>query len=224
MKYSNDYESAPESLKSRRFEAAVTAGARLFLEKGIDNVRMTDIADETGIGVATLYRYFGTKTRITIIAMTHLWNDINKMFTGVYESEVFLKQTGIKQLSDLMRMALVFYSAHRDFMKLLGEFDLFLIRESVPKEELVGYEQSIINFYPLFEQAYQTGLRDGTVREMENFQLCYTTFAHALMELSKKLMQGELLPSDHFSDAGSELSLLIDTALYYLRKGEENGE
>ena len=212
------YEFSPESLKSRRFEAAVTVSAKLFLEKGIDAVKMTDIANETGIGVATLYRYFGTKTRITIAAMTHLWNDMNKMFLGVFESEVFLRQTGIKQLSDLMRMTLVFYNAHPDFMKLLGEFDLFLMRENVPKEDLTEYERSVINFYPFFEQAYQAGLKDGTVREMENFQLCYIAYAHALMELSKKLMQGELLPSDNFNNASAELSLLIETAVYFLRK------
>ena len=212
------YEFSPESLKSRRFEAAVTVSAKLFLEKGIDAVKMTDIANETGIGVATLYRYFGTKTRITIAAMTHLWNDMNKMFLGVFESEVFLRQTGIKQLSDLMRMTLVFYNAHPDFMKLLGEFDLFLIRENVPKEDLTEYERSVINFYPFFEQAYQAGLKDGTVRELENFQLCYVAYAHALMELSKKLMQGELLPSDNFNNASAELALLIETAVYFLRK------
>lgn len=214
----NSYEFSAESLKSRRFEAAVSVSSKLFLEKGIDAVKMTDIANETGIGVATLYRYFGTKTNITIAAMTYLWNDMNKMFSGIFESEVFLRQPGIKQLRDLMRMTLVFYNAHRDFMKLLGEFDLFLIRENVPKEDLEGYERSVINFYPFFEKAYQAGLEDGTVREVENFQLCYTTYAHALMELSKKLMQGELLPSDNFSNASQELTLLIETAVYYLRK------
>ena len=147
----NSYDFPQESLKSRRFEAAVSVSAKLFLEKGIDAVKMTDIANETGIGVATLYRYFGTKTRITIAAMTYLWNDTNKMFSGIFESEVFMRQPGIKQLSDLMRMTLVFYNAHRDFMKLLGEFDLFLIRENVPKEELDGYEKSDIDFQLFFQ-------------------------------------------------------------------------
>ena len=82
----NSYDFPQESLKSRRFEAAVSVSAKLFLEKGIDAVKMTDIANETGIGVATLYRYFGTKTRITIAAMTYLWNDMNKMFSGIFES------------------------------------------------------------------------------------------------------------------------------------------
>jgi len=219
----NSYNFPQESLKSRRFEAAVSASAKLFLERGIDDVKMTDIANETGIGVATLYRYFGTKTRITIAAMTYLWNDMNKMFSGIFESEVFMKQKGIKQLNDLMRMTLVFYNAHRDFMRLLGEFDLFLIRENVPKDELEVYEKSVINFYPFFEKAYQAGLEDGTVRELENFQLCYLTYAHALMQLATKLMQGELLPSDNFSNASQELSLLIETAVYYLRKDPQNG-
>jgi AcrR family transcriptional regulator len=219
----NSYDFSQESLKSRRFEAAVSVSAKLFLERGIDAVKMTDIANETGIGVATLYRYFGTKTRITIAAMTYLWNDMNKMFSGIFESEVFMRQPGIKQLSDLMRMALVFYNAHRDFMKLLGEFDLFLIRENVPKEELDGYEKSVIDFYPFFEKAYQVGLQDGTVRELENFKLCYLTYAHALMELTKKLMQGELLPSDNFSNASQELSMLIETAVYFLRKEPLDG-
>ena len=140
----NSYDFPQESLKSRRFEAAVSVSAKLFLEKGIDAVKMTDIANETGIGVATLYRYFGTKTRITIAAMTYLWNDMNKMFSGIFESEVFMRQPGIKQLSDLMRMAMVFYNAHRDFMKLLGEFDLFLIRENVSKSMFRRMNRHII--------------------------------------------------------------------------------
>lgn len=51
---------------------------------------MTDIAEESGIGVATLYRYFGTKTSITIAAMTYLWNQMNDMFSEIFESEIFL--------------------------------------------------------------------------------------------------------------------------------------
>ena len=98
---------SPENLKNKRFEAAVAASAKLFLENGIDNVKMTDIAEKSGIGVATLYRYFGTKTRIAIAAMTYLWTDLQNMFSGVFDSDVFRSQSGIKQLTDLMRLGLV---------------------------------------------------------------------------------------------------------------------
>ena len=179
---------------------------------------MTDIADECGIGVATLYRYFGTKTGITIAAMTHLWNELKKMFGGVFESPVFKKQTGLKQCADLMRMFIVLYEAHPAFMKLLGEFDLMIVREKVPKDQLKDYDRSIINFYEVFESAYLTGLADGSIREIPDFRLFYVTFAHALMQMCMKLIQGELLPSDNFSIAKDELNMLIEAAACYLRK------
>ncbi len=208
----------PQNFRSKRIHHAIEVSSQLFLRNGIENVKMTDIADECGIGVATLYRYFGTKTGITIAAMTHLWEELKKMFGGVFDSPVFKKQTGLKQCSDLMRMFIVLYEAHPAFMKLLGEFDLMIIRENVPKDKLVDYEKSVLNFYPVFETSYLAGIEDGSVREIENFQLFYLSFAHTFMELSKKLIQGELLPSDNFSVAAKELETVIDAAVYYLKK------
>lgn len=207
-----------QNFRTKRINHAIDVSAKMFLQKGIENVKMTDIADECGIGVATLYRYFGTKTGITIAAMTHLWDEMKAMFSGVFDSPVFKSQTGLKQCSDLMRMFIVLYDAHPTFMKLLSEFDLMIIRENVPKEKLRDYDKSILNFYPVFERAYRAGLEDGSVREIEHFQLFYVSFAHTFMELSKKLIQGELLPSDDFSLATKELETIIDAAVYYLKK------
>ncbi len=212
----NEY--SHDNIKNKRIENAIRISAEMFLENGIDNVKMTDIADESGVGVATLYRYFGTKTGILIAAMTYMWGDLKVMFSGVFESDIFISQSGIKQINDLMRMYIVLFTAHKDFMRLLAEFDVFIRREGVSKSELEDYDRSIINFYPVFENAYKTGLADGTVREVENFPMLYLTYAHSLMELSKKLVQGEITPSDNFNNAEAELNLLIDTAVYYFRK------
>ena len=208
----------PQNFRSKRIHHAIEVSSQMFLRNGIESVKMTDIADECGIGVATLYRYFGTKTGITIATMTHLWEELKKMFGDVFDSPVFKKQTGLKQCSDLMRMFIVLYEAHSAFMKLLGEFDLMIIRENVPKDKLVDYEKSVLNFYPVFESAYLAGLEDGSVREIENFQLFYLSFAHSFMELSKKLIKGEILPSDDFSVATKELETVINAAVYYLKK------
>ena len=117
-----------------------------------------------------------------------------------------------------MRMFIVLYEAHPTFMRLLSEFDLMIKTENVPKDQLVEYERSVIDFYPVFESAYLAGLADGTVREIEHFDLFYLSFGHSLMELSKKLIRGELLPSDDFSVATKELETIINTAVYYLKK------
>ena len=204
--------------RESRFESAVCVASELFLERGIAHVRMTEIARRTGVGVATLYRYFGTKTGIAIAAMTYLWKQLRKKFSGIFDSDVFRRHSGYKQVYDLMRMFLVLYTAHRDFLKLLGEFDLLLVREAVPKEDLEEYAQSIINFYPVFESSYQIGVSDGSVRPLPNVGLFYVSNAHSFMELSKKLLQGELLSTDDFSNGERELEMMIESAAYYLKK------
>ena len=208
---------SPKKLKDKRVERAVAVCAELFLANGIENVKMTDIADVSGIGVATLYRYFGTKIGIAIDAMTFLWDDLKNLFSGVFDSETFLSQTGIKQLQDMLKMFIVLFTAHKDFMRLLGEFDRFVIHENVPPEQLEVYERSVINFYPVIERAYNKGVEDGTVRKIPEFRIYYLTFAHALTEMSKKFIDGEILPSDDFSDAEKELAMLIDCAVNYLK-------
>ncbi len=206
-----------ESMKMRRIRRAVEISAEMFLKDGFDSVKMSDIADESGVGVATLYRYFGTKTGIVIAAMTYLWNKLNEMFSGVFESSVFLAQSGLKQVKDLMRMYIVLFEAHKDFMRLLGEFDLMIIKEDIPREMLAEYEKSIFNFYDIYAAACKTGIADGTIRRDVDLQLFYLSYGHALMELTKKLIKGEVLPSDNFAEGSKELQMLVDTAVEYLR-------
>ena len=113
-------EFSQKNLKDKRMERAVSVCAELFLEHGIENVKMTDIADQSGVGVATLYRYFGTKTGISIAAMTFLWYDLRSLFSGIFDSESFTGQTGLKQMQDLLRMFVVLFKAHKGFLRLLG--------------------------------------------------------------------------------------------------------
>ena len=44
---------------------------RVFSERTIESVTMTDIAKEAGVGIATLYRYYSTKPKLVlaIVAM-----------------------------------------------------------------------------------------------------------------------------------------------------------
>lgn len=205
-----------KNLKVQRTDRAVLTAAQLFLKQGIEEIKMTDIADASGVGVATLYRYFGTKPRMVTEAMTYLWDEVNELFAGVFDTKEFMQQPGIKQINDLMRMYLVLYEAHSDFMRLLGEFDTYIVREQIAKEDLQKYESSIINFYPVLVRAYEKGLKDGTVRRVDNFKLHYLTYAHALLEMCKKFVKGELLPSDRSEYAVAELELLINTGVNYL--------
>ena len=50
-------------------------GFRIFAERGIEPVRMQDVARECGLGIATLYRYFNTKLAFVIAIGTKKWEE-----------------------------------------------------------------------------------------------------------------------------------------------------
>ncbi|MCR5168051.1 MAG: TetR/AcrR family transcriptional regulator, partial [Oscillospiraceae bacterium] len=145
MENEKKYDLSAQAIRTRREELAVASAARLFLEKGLDNVRMTDIADDCGVGVATLYRYFGTKTIIAIEAVSYLWNDLGRLFEERFREEELSSLSGIERLDRLIRMFTLLYSSHKDFIKLLDDFDRLMVTEGVPKEQLAEYEKNVFN-------------------------------------------------------------------------------
>ena len=64
-----------------------TQAAALFLRDGIEAVRMTDIAEASGVGVATLYRRYKTKTALAVRAGTYMWERFNKRIGYAIETD-----------------------------------------------------------------------------------------------------------------------------------------
>ena len=62
-----------ENFKNQKMEEVIASALKVFLKKGIDSTKMTDIAAQAEIGVASLYRYFKTKPEIVVEAACILW-------------------------------------------------------------------------------------------------------------------------------------------------------
>ena len=79
-------------------ETIVGCAAALFLAHGIEDVKMTDIAAEAGVGVASLYRHFQTKERLAILAGSFLWKDLRVLFESELNPESLSPFTGMEQI------------------------------------------------------------------------------------------------------------------------------
>jgi AcrR family transcriptional regulator len=73
MPVHNPRKDADQKAANRR--KLLEAGYRLFTGKTIDGVSLEMVAKEAGIGVATLYRYFGSKTDLAIAVSVWKWQE-----------------------------------------------------------------------------------------------------------------------------------------------------
>lgn len=210
------YEDYLNRYRNEKKAAIARQAAQLFLQKGIEPVKMTDIAQYCGIGVASLYRYFGTKTSLVTAAGSTLWIDVQKHFEEMYGSKEFLAKSGLEQVRELLRLFLVLFSTRKEFLRFLAEFDAFVTANKVSPDELAPYEKSVLDCWPVFQKSWQTGCLDGTIRMDADGRKVYLAMTHALMSMTQKFLKGTVLPSDDFSAAEQELDLLVEMALQYI--------
>lgn len=204
-----------------RLALVTNQAAALFLRDGIAAVRMTDIADASGIGVATLYRRFKTKTSIAIHAGMHMWGLFNDRIRRAIETDAFLAMNGAERLTMLFEKYIAAYSAYPEFVRFLDEFDHMVLAEGAEPEELSAYGRAIDSFYIIFEDAYQLGCADGSVTRKVDFPVLYRTVAHAMMGVAQHLVRGEVIPSDDFANGTNELTCIVQMARYTLGIAEE---
>lgn len=198
---------------------AIACAAALFLERGIAGVKMTDIAEAAGVGVATLYRHFSTKTAIAVEAATLMWDRFNQSITTLVESDAFLAMNGAERLEALFGEYCATYVYHASFVSFLDEFDHLLLADEVDREVLAAYGAKVDSFYLVFEDAYLLGRQDGSVVRKVDFPVFYRAVAHALMGVATKLVRGEVIPSDDFSSqqGAVELACIVEMAIHSLK-------
>lgn len=200
-----------------RMDRAVACAAALFLENRIADVRMTDVAEKAGIGVATLYRRFSTKGRLALAAGTLLWRRFNERITDLVESDAFLAMGGANRLERMLRLYAEGYVENAGFVLFIDDLDRLLVSERMDEEALGAYAGEVDSFYLIFADAYQLGLQDGSVAREVDFPVFYRSVAHALMGVAQKLARGEVIPSDDFSSGAQELECIVDMAVRALR-------
>ena len=200
-----------------RMDRAVECAAGLFLKRRIADARMTDVAEAAGVGVATLYRRFSTKTRLALAAGTFLWRRFNERIVALVESDAFLGMSGADRLERMLRLYAEGYVENAGFVLFIDDLDGLLVTEGAPLDAVVAYGREVDSFYLIFADAYQLGLQDGSVAREVDFPVFYRSVAHALMGVAQKLARGEVIPSDDFSTGAQELECIVDMAVRALR-------
>ena len=211
------YDQIMQNVKSERINAAIATAAELYLSVGIEDAKMTDIAEAAQIGVATLYRYFGTKQLFTVKVGAYIWKEKLQELSGIYTGKAYQRKTGIQQVEALLHVFDVLLEEHIPFLRFLSEFDAFVARERLRPDELDEYEENVLNVMPLMEKAIDKGIADGTVKPNVSAQLYYLTVCHSLMSMCQKFARGRVLNSDDPAISKQELQLAIEIYVSHIR-------
>ena len=189
----------------------VDVATSLFLSEGIDNVTIKEIAEAADVGEMTIYRYFGKKQNIVAEAVLSLQEIVSNDYFALKEAK-----TGYEKLKVFYSSYLEVFKNKPEYFRFIREFDLLMMSED--ENVLKQYEKGIEGFKNAFIDAYNLGIKDKTIKTIDNIELFYFTTTHALIELCKKLSYKKgVLAQDKRIKKTDEIQCLINTILVSLK-------
>ena len=195
------------TLKDVKQNFLVDIATDLFICRSIQEVTIKDIAVAAQVGEATIYRYFGKKQTLVIKAAMKLQQEVNAESFKLDEGKNGFDKIKIFYLSYLQ-----IFDSHPEFFKFINEFDVFMAGEE--GDEMDSYETVVGQYKTAFMDAYNQGVKDGSIKKQNNIEMFYYSTTHALLELCKKLsIQKAVLNQDNTVEKREQINCLINIIL-----------
>ena len=200
-------------MMSERRETFLESGFKLFSSKNIDTVSLQEVADESGLGVATLYRYFVNKPGLVVAVATWKWEEYLKEnkdrrpsadFEGMKASEIF---------EFYLDSFLELYRNHRDMLRFNQFFNVYVQAEHIDPDVMKPYQEIINDLKEFFHGVYTKAQEDHTVRTDEPEEQMFSTTLHLMLAAVTRYAVGLVYtPQDGF-DAQAELETMKEIFL-----------
>jgi len=184
-------------------DAILDAGESLFLRKGLENTTMGDIADETGIHRATLYRYYPDRDPIAFEIAVRMLKKIS-VTAGYLESS----NQPIPEREFMLAM-IDHFDELRDAYRYLGMFN-HLYGDRYPNETLADwFKEQAFSVIPSRSELQ----RDELKGERDQIVVLLNTI---MSFLEKMAGRGDLMASEQGVSVIEQLKIFKDMIEVYL--------
>ena len=204
----NAQKDAREMAKKR--ESMLKSGFELFSARAIEPVTMKEIADASGIGIATVYRYFPSKLDLVIAIAVRKWGEF---LNYVKENDGRLNisdMTAAEQFAHYLDYYVLLYRQYRAILRFNYDFNLFVINAGATAEQLAEYTNTINEFARMFAAVYEKGRLDGTLRTDLPAEALFTASAHIMLAVATRYAAGLVYHAQSDANDSEELEMLRD--------------
>jgi AcrR family transcriptional regulator len=188
------------------------SGFRLFAEKGIDQVTMPDIAEDSGVGRPSLYRYFSSKVDLVIAIGTWKWAECLREYTQRVPEEQMARMNGREHLQFYLDSFLDLYRNHRDVLRFNHYFNSYIENERATPEQMQPYMKVADELFTRFHAVYQKAMEDGTLRTDMPETTMLSSMLHIMLAAATRYAGGLVYVMEG-TNPEDELVLLRDALL-----------
>lgn len=173
-----------EKNKNKRYQSIVKTAERLFAESGLENIKMQNIADEEGIGVATLFRYFPRKDKLIVAVATSIMEE------ELYQFQLIINngENAYKKIEQIFNfLSQIVTHASKNSTTFIDAFENYVAISKEPLEDIGLYDAVREKIYILMSTLIQEGSSDGSIRKDIDIKETMISFINNFGLFARKL-------------------------------------
>ncbi len=211
-------ENVNQSITEKR-EIVIETAFKLFAENKIEPVTMTVVADNCNMGVASIYRYFGTKKELVIAVAAEKWREYYSELQKYYKELNVDKMTAAQELEFYIDRYIDLYNENNDLLNFNANFGIYIGSEDTTKDEMRPYNSIIDKFVNRFHMLYKKAQDDKTIRTDISERSIFYNIMYTMMSALSKYSTNIIHSADKDRNYEKEICQLKDMYLeYYCRK------
>ena len=208
--------------KSARRARLLEAGFRLMSARTIEAVKLSEIANEAGIGIATLYRYFKTKPALVIEIGTVLWKKYYVEVEKAYAARGGAVMNAAEEMEFFLDSIIELYRSHKDVLRFNRNFDTYVKHQECTAEQMRPYNEAVNVFATKFHTVYRKAKKDGTIDTRIPEKRLFVGTLYAVLSVAGKFAEGLVYPPDGEHDMTEELLMLKRMIVDSMRKRKDH--
>lgn len=178
-----------EDNRRKRRANIISTAHRLFLEKGIAQVQMLEIAEQAGISTATLFRYFPGKAEVVLAVTDQLMLNVIDATEAIVKSPL----TAYEKIEKILNYFIVKKDIERTkFLRYLEAFEALSAVEDFPFQE--KYAETHLRYAELLYEVIEQGKIDGSIRSDIDAEAYIFVSVYSFSLLNMKMAQKDQIP------------------------------
>ena len=150
-----------EQQKQQRRQNIIQIAKDLFLEQGVQTVQMQDVATASGIGIATLFRYFPKKEYLMIAATNAITDEMATDIGEIIEKSI----TAYEKIEQILEYYMgITKDPQLRLAKYFDSFDLYEKTAEESPEQYAEYLSARSNLARVLLTISEQGKQDGSLR------------------------------------------------------------
>ena len=200
-----------------RRKQLLETGLRLFSKYGIENVNLQKIADEAGVGIATLYNYYHNKVNLVNAISANMWKNVWEEDIARVGAEALETYNAYQRIEGYFDLMIYLYKEHPEILRFSSYYKTYMNQENVEKAETNEHLKVVDPIAVIFHNLYEKAQIDKSIRTDIDEHTMFTTLALTMLGMAERYAQGLVWASNDENDYTKELEILKDMMLRWLR-------